>query len=424
MRERVGEDVVATVSDLVERSAELKGELMTFSARAPYSDAFHRILREKGVMRGDVVMLDGEGEFGTLLDSFLLQHRLSDGRTLVEHFLDARPDITGADRELLLGWLNVVEGLFEVKGRDGEALVLFNLIDELTYRARSNMGPAAFAGMPRRSFLFTRLLPVGDEWLFSGYQTVLPASARREVARMAAESSLEMSSLVFRNPELVEKGWELQRDDRADFIEFFGADFFIAPGCDLTERIRAFRAFQQARAVERAGRADRVGETASAVPDFEPPPEMLASECVGVIYDEVEGLNFLTEFGRFAEAFDEPDRVTRKPHGTVVRGYLEDTGMSPLPFRWVAARDPEKASRVFRILLKRRDFSWESDGEALLRQRKPSYFDRPPLPSVVPATEIVLEYHRAGPQPPRRHPRKTSSRQPTRKTSSRRKGRR
>jgi hypothetical protein len=279
--------------------------------------------------------------------------------------------------------------------------------------------------MPRRSFLVTRLLPVGDEWLFSGFQAVFAASKRPEVVRMAAESSLEMPSLVFRNPELVEKGWELQRDDRADFIEFFGADFFITPGRELTERIRAFRAFQRARAIERAGRAgDHTGETPSALPDVEPPPKMLASECVGVIYDEVEGLNFLTEFGRFAEAFDEPDRVTRKPHKAVVRGYLEDAGMSPLPFRWVAARDPEKAGRVFQILLKRRDFSWESDGEALLRQHKPSYFDRPPLPSVVPATEIVLEHHRAGPQPPRRHPRKTSSRQPARKSSSRRKGRR
>ncbi len=419
---------MATVADLVERSAELKGELMTFSARAPYSEAFNRILREKGVMRGDVVILDDEGEFGTLLDSFLLEHRFSDGRTLVGHFLDARPDVTGADRELLLGWRNVVEGLFEVTGRDGEALILFNLIDELTYRARSNMGTAAFAGMPRRSFLVTRLLPVGDEWLFSGYQTVFPASARSQMARVAAQTSLEAPSLVFRNPELVEKGWELQRADRADFIEFFGADFFITPGRELTERIRAFRAFQQARAVERAGRAGgHTGKTPSAVPDFEPPPKMLASECVGVIHDEVEGLNFITEFGRFAEAFDEPDRVTRKPHKTVVRGYLEDTEMSPLPFRWAAARDPEKASRVFQILLKRRDFFWASDGEALLRQHKPRYFDRPPLPSVVPATEIVLEYHRAGPQPPqppRRHPRKTSSRQPARKASSRRKGRR
>jgi hypothetical protein len=376
-------------------------------------------------MRGDVVILDDEREFGTLLDSFLLQHRFSDGRTLVEHFLDARPDITGADRELLLGWRDVVEGLFEVKGRDGEALILFNLIDELTYRARSNMGPAVFAGMPRRSFLLTRLLPVGDEWLLSGYQTVTPASERRTVARMAAESSLQMPSLVFRNPELVEQGWELQREDRADFIEFFGADFFITPGWELTERIHAFRAFQQARAIERAGRAgDHTGKISPTVPDIEPPPKMLASACVGVIYDEVEGLNFLTEFGRFAEAFDEPGRATRKPHETVVRGYLEDTGMSPLPFRWVAARDPEKASRVFQILLKRPDFSWKSDGEALLRQHKPSYFDRPPTPSVVPATEIVLEYHRAGPQPPRRHPRKASSRKPTRKASSRRKGRR
>jgi hypothetical protein len=79
-----------------------------------------------------------------------------------------------------------------------------------------------------------------------------------------------------------------------------------------------------------------------------------------MIYGEVEGLTYLAGFGLFAEAFDEPDRVRRRPHREVVRGYLRDRSVSPLPFRRLAAADPAKASRVFQLLLRRPGFSWES----------------------------------------------------------------
>ena len=69
---------------------------------------------------------------------------------------------------MVLGWRDVVQGPFEVQRRDGPALVVVNLVDELSYRVRSNMGPAVFRRMPPRSFLIARLVPVGDEWMLSG----------------------------------------------------------------------------------------------------------------------------------------------------------------------------------------------------------------------------------------------------------------
>ena len=60
---------------------------------------------------------------------------------MVERFAASRPELPGDERELLLGWRNVVDGIFEVRSLDGDALVTENLIDELTYRMHSNMGP-------------------------------------------------------------------------------------------------------------------------------------------------------------------------------------------------------------------------------------------------------------------------------------------
>ena len=45
-------------------------------------------------------------------------------------------------------------GIFEVRGEDGDAIILLNLLDDLEYRTYSNMGRAAGSrrrARPRRS---------------------------------------------------------------------------------------------------------------------------------------------------------------------------------------------------------------------------------------------------------------------------------
>jgi hypothetical protein len=49
---------------------------------------------------------------------------------------------------------------------------------------------------------------------------------------------------------------------------------------------------------------------------------------------------------------------------------------------------------VFRRVLRRPGFSWQRDGEALLRQYKASWFERPVLPSVTPISQALSDHHR------------------------------
>lgn len=53
------------------------------------------------------------------LDRFLLQHRLPDGRTVVERFVRARGDLPAAERDMLLGWRDVVEACSRSRGSTG-----------------------------------------------------------------------------------------------------------------------------------------------------------------------------------------------------------------------------------------------------------------------------------------------------------------
>ena len=181
-------DTLVGGNKLIERSPDLKRDLLEFGRRPEFRvDAKRAIDDRLGEARERDVATSGN-----LADQFVLQYRLPDGGTVVELFVEAHSELPDDERRMLLGWRDVVEGIFEVERRDGEALIVENLLDELHYRVRSNLGSRVFAQMPPRSFLITRLAPVADEWLISGITHTLPASARAVAYKIAVEVSPSM----------------------------------------------------------------------------------------------------------------------------------------------------------------------------------------------------------------------------------------
>src|SRR5260370_19979618 len=123
-------------AELMEHCSELKRQLVEFAR----SRRFSRQL-DQAVSESTAGAVTDEREFANLLDHFILQRPLADGRRVVEVFVSEHHEFTDADREMLLGWRDVVEGVFEIRERAGEAIIAANLIDEMTYRIRSNAGP-------------------------------------------------------------------------------------------------------------------------------------------------------------------------------------------------------------------------------------------------------------------------------------------
>lgn len=150
-------------------------------------------------------------------------------------------------------WHDVVEGIFEVERHDDDAIIAVNLIAELTYRIYSNTGSEILAQMPPGVFVVTRVVPINDAWLFSGAQRVLPADDRDAIYRVAADLSLCHPARVFRNPDELAQGWDIQRRQRDEFIEFFGADLVVLPGPQLADRMNALLQFHNERAAAAAG---------------------------------------------------------------------------------------------------------------------------------------------------------------------------
>ena len=202
--------------------------------------------------------------------------------------------------------------------------------------------------------------------------------------------------LAFRNPEKLERGWELQRAERDRFLRFFGTDIVVMPGVQLADRMREYLVSSRGEVLPslsaRGGDGSRYAS--QPLPEFDYPDDLSGSDSVAVIYDQFEGLRFFAGFAMFEEVFTDPTLLSQRRYRQRVLDYLDDNSVSPLPFRRMAERDPDRASHVLGRVLRETQFDWRRDGEALMRRRKPSYFAKPPLPMILPVGNRLAPYVR------------------------------
>lgn len=365
------------VDELVGRSGALKREVLAFATGPRFTRALDQQLRRRF---GSQVVSDEE-DLENFFDRFVQQYRQPDGRTVVDCFLETRPDLPDAEREFLRGWRDVREGAFEVVGRDGSALLAVNLIDDLEYRIRANVGPAIFDGMPPGSFLVTRVVPVHGEWLVSGVSAKYPAEHRETLFEIAAMTALQHPELLFRNPERLTRAWALQREHRAAFVQYFGADIVVLAATELPVRMREYVAACH-------GDSPVMEEWAASL--REPLPRM--AKTVGVIFDDEDGLGVFADFRTAEEVFADPALIRVPRYRRLVKTYLTDESVTPVPLVRLAERDHEKADRVFGWVTRQPHFSWADDGEALLREHKPRWYEGPRLPRTVVFGERLAPY--------------------------------
>lgn len=326
------------------------------------------------------------GEAIGVIDRFALQYRLPNGKTLVDHFLAGRPDLTAADREMLRGWRDPVEGIFEIHRMSRDSLVLLNLLDDLEYRVYSNMGPAAFRRLREGGFTHVRLVPISPvpgAWLVSGSMSAYRKSAAAQIAQAALAVATKQPELIYRNPEKIEQAWTQMREDRAAFVEFFGGDELVLPPAEAEERLNAYYRHRQEAALARHPRRRRPPNLPGVdAPAFEFPPELADADTTGIIYDETDGLNFYNDYGMLRALFADPALAADKRYTDVLRGYLRSETIGPLPFRRLAAAHPETVDAVFRKVRRKPNFTWAEHGEALMRRRKPWYYEHEPRPGI------------------------------------------
>ncbi|MCK2212372.1 hypothetical protein MF672_000945 [Actinomadura sp. ATCC 31491] len=367
--------------DVMEQAAALKGQLIDFAL----SPRFARELNEAFEQSDPEGLADGEAAVSMIIDHFVLQRRLASGDTVIDRFLRAHPRLSPQEREMILGWRDVVEGIFEVQGKDQDAVILFNLIDELTYRARSNMGKSAFRPAKKGMFLICRLVPLDEDWLVSANISLFPADARDQLLTQAAEFGLRNPKLVFRNPDKLTTTRRILTEQRDVFIDLYGAEYIVVRGEDVAPRYDAFLRACMDRA--------QPGNS-SPLPGFTLPDDILDAETVAIHFDPETGISFYLEFGLLQELFADPKLINRRRYRETLTSYLRGDDISPAAIKLLTEPGPDNAGVVFGKLLKKKDFSWPEHGESLLRRYKARYFDEPQLPTTVPAGDTMAGHLR------------------------------
>jgi hypothetical protein len=368
--------------DLVERAGTLKGMLVEFAM----SDRFGREFTAVIARQFPDGLVTDEAMATATIDYFALQHPLPSGTTVVQEFVADHPELPTSEQDMLLGWQDVVEGLFEVRGKDRDAVLLFNFLDELTYRTRSNLGRRAFKPLHKGMLLIGRLVRAGDDWLVSGHLSTYPSSARDQVLAIAAEQAMSNPEAVFRNPAKLAEARRMLAEQQALFVEMFGSNLIVVPGHEVPGKVDAFyRRWRElggpAAEQDGAGQADFLEDV----------PEILQAQSVAIHFVEGEGLSFYPEYHLLEELFSNPALISRRRYRDRLSDFLCDPDGSPEPLQRLAARDPAIASKVFARLLKLKGFSWAADGEELLRRSKPRYFDGTMLPRTVPLSRALSD---------------------------------
>jgi hypothetical protein len=372
--------------ELLNRAGDLKGMLVEFALSPRFEDELAGAIERNWPGAFEV----SEADFTEALDHFVLQYRLASGITVVEEFTAEHPELSEAERDMLLGWRDVVEGIFDVTGKDGDVLILVSLLDELTYRVRSNLGRKALRPFRKGTIFVGRLVQVGAGWMVSGNPALFPASTRDELLGVAAEQALRHPEAVFRNPDKLAEARRATAGHHQVFMELFGTDLVVVSGDQVPGTVEAFHR----RVAEHAGHAGQDGG-ASVVPSADFPEELIFADTVVIYSSADEGLSLYPEYRLLEDLFNDPKLIARRRYREVLTGYLEDPDAPPELIRRLAARDLDRAGTVFsRFLRRKQGFCWETEGEQLLRQHKPRYFDGMLLPRTVVLPEPLSSAYR------------------------------
>ncbi|MCP9963863.1 hypothetical protein LUX57_00575 [Actinomadura madurae] len=353
------------------------------------SDRFGGVLEELILDAFPDGVVNDESLFAAVIEDFLFRHRLPNGSRVVERFVAENRDLDEQDKALLLGWLDNVQGMFEIMepyGDDG--VIAYNHVDELNYRVRSNMGPEGVEALTPGTIVIGGIVPVGDEWMISGTPMAFAADQADDVLAGLPEIVMRYPARVFRNPEKLARARELQDEQRRAFIDLYGGDLIVVPGDQVNKTLMDFyrhnyelAAASPARGPNRTcRRCPRNGRTRAASPSSTTPKTASASMSTT------------------------PSPSRRSPHPTSSDGGSTGRSSPPTCARrasapsrsavWWPKPGPTPPGRVFQKLLKKPRFSWERDGEALLRKYKADWYANPPLPRVTPTSPALTRRFR------------------------------
>jgi hypothetical protein len=347
-----------------------------------FADDFFRALKKK---YGNPVVIQSDEELHDFTDNFTYSYRFPDDLTVIDRFIAETPSLSEKERAVVLRWKDPMAGIFQVKKTLPDGFVAENLINEVEYNIKPTVIPRELEKLAvPGAFIKAKIIPVGyGEYIFSGIQDFLDIP-ESEILKRAASIQRENPALAFRdNEERIRNGFEIQKRERALFIEYFGGDEVLAAGRKLNDLWSGFMEFK----LKKQDKPVPAGYTA---PKMEFPKNLLQSKDVGIVFEEVTGQHYLINYGLVLDVFRNPEESKIRQYEEEIMIYLEEDSIPPGILRRIFFRYPQNAEFIISKILKRPEFDLQKDFDSLMNEFKPSFKERRIYPQMLPMSERMV----------------------------------
>ena len=348
-----------------------------------FADDFFKAVKKEF---GNPVVIQSDNEFHEFTDNFIYSYRFPDEGTVIDRFVAETSGLSEREKAIVLWWKDPVAGIFQVKRILPDGFVAENLINEVEYTIKPTTIPRQLEQIAvPGAFFRAKIIPAGDkEYILSGIQDFLDIP-EKEILKRAASLQRENPELAFRdNEERIRRGYELQKRERALFIEYFGGDEVLAEGKKLNELWSRFMQFK-------LEKHDKPIPEGYKPPRLEFPKDLLKSKDVGIVFEEATGQHYLINYGLVLDIFRNPDESKIRRYEEEIMIYLEEDSISPGILRRVFSRYPQNAEFIIRKILNRPDFDLQRDFDFLMDEFKPSFKGRRIYPQVMPMSERMIK---------------------------------
>jgi hypothetical protein len=346
---------------------------------------------------------------GLIFDAFLTEGQVG-GKTPIDLFLEAHPDLSAADRQLVSRWHQTFTGLFAITAvlPDGFELMNWLTAKQYTVKPSSEKSGADLARLTAGEILLTRIAPITDTvWMISGPYSMLGKLGKPKLAVAIGNfRDNHKPSLYSDAPELLEEAWRSVDQFHQAFVEFFGGDEVTLPGYQLNQKLTEFQELLTQRQLQAAGIddsksiADIVSESGIdeaemvaaseemgvdaaemkkvlSVSGSSRPAQMITpkvqlsdtikkAEQVTVLADTRWGQMLLPKHNKLKAILEAEDWQAIEGADQVIRYYITDPSANRFVWQRLMEQYPQRLEQMLQVVLERPEFQLESDLDALL----------------------------------------------------------
>jgi len=415
------------MNDLLERSKELKQELVDFvyDAEGELATALESFSKDQ-LEKWGKVQTQNQNHSAMAIDMFLSDGTVN-GKTPIDYFIAEQKGLSESDRQLLKSWNRTFNGLFEVIQVTDAGYVLMNWLTTKIYRVQSNglQDEAKLARLKPGEMLLTRISPLTDkQWIFSGPMELLGKLGKPKLAVAIGNFKDRFKGHLYGDaPDLLEESWKSVEIYHQEFVDFFGESEITLSGSEFNKCLQEFQDIVSEKQLEKVGidSSKSIKELAEesglsqeemeemtadldensmvvkqllnsgksikmVMPKADLPKPLQRAEKLTAIVHPRWGNSFLDDYQVLCDrlqASKSSDDVELEQLNKQIKRYLEDPSITPYVWQKLAEQYPESLEAALQRVLGNPDFNVKTDLQPTLQKYgKPQEPELPETASV------------------------------------------